>query len=794
MHSTITSIYPSDSPGEKKEKLLRLLTCIAPNQRLVCNLLSRKDGADKYAYAFGIVKHVTPTAAAIDKWESSDDLLLPPELDATTVEMLLAPDEVVQVVFTPNLPCTTPVSGFNNDIDFHGNREALNTIYAQEMEQLDASVKEMVGGFVPGHRVGLDVLRSISECGFLNSLCELEVVKQDPERFLHTTLESEPRIVLAAVRNASARKCTNDPQATNALIKYTRCYATLLARSELMFAELSEEEAEELKRLSHRLFKEPEPSHGLLTWFTSVTIALRSFVGLPSMPPGWTASLSSLAVSIESFKALMTATGGTNNAELDAFLDSMDATLERTFDEAKSLKELKVMLDAVVKAKAERVRRLLDNSPGCSCDKDVTLETNKQIFSIIGPNSGSDNLYGSVCLLLDEDIMCHPDFNMTPAAGTSILSGRAVTRYCHSALKEAPFNVKWTTGGKGCEGNRKAFHMSKMTPALCGWRLIYASSLANSAMNRMKAESSDSGSSGWGFAATAAGAVVFGAPVVASAAVRWLMGANKAPEAKISCKDVMEHYQIMTDSDSHGLIEGHLPSTIPLSRVARILILENDFSDLSEGHIRQLELTTGKHRNSLFTRLKDNRAMIMESFQHMKKVQATRNGKERLGWLAPFPPTGSIDTQDTGDWKLRLIPATVAKNFVIKGAITFSCGCTAEACGTIAVLGADNSRLAMFSIDSNNDIRCESAVGSESPQVVTLPFDGVAARIGVRFKFTFCAAAQSLEMRCWPLHNEDGDATATVGLVVPSRPTVARIGNRGGDVLFSDVATSPVKN
>ena len=57
---------------------------------------------------------------------------------------------------------------------------------------------------------------------------------------------------------------------------------------------------------------------------------------------------------------------------------------------------------------------------GYSVDKEIG--TNQHVFSIMGPN-GNGSGYGEISIVLKQDIMKHPDFNMTPVAGTSFVSG-----------------------------------------------------------------------------------------------------------------------------------------------------------------------------------------------------------------------------------------------------------------------------------------------------------------------------------------------------------------------------------
>ena len=94
-------------------------------------------------------------------------------------------------------------------------------------------------------------------------------------------------------------------------------------------------------------------------------------------------------------------------SEMESVLKKMDISPYVTHDKLRELNEIKEEEQA--------------GAIGYGVDKD--LGTDKHIFSIMGPN-GNGSGYGDVSIILKPEVMKHPDFNMTPTAGTSFVSGQ----------------------------------------------------------------------------------------------------------------------------------------------------------------------------------------------------------------------------------------------------------------------------------------------------------------------------------------------------------------------------------
>lgn len=72
---------------------------------------------------------------------------------------------------------------------------------------------------------------------------------------------------------------------------------------------------------------------------------------------------------------------------------------------------------------------------------DKEIQTNRHVFSLMG----SDGSYGDIAIVLKQDIMKHSDFNMSPVAGTSFMSGEM---YNHREWVDDSFRRKKFIDGK----------------------------------------------------------------------------------------------------------------------------------------------------------------------------------------------------------------------------------------------------------------------------------------------------------------------------------------------------------
>ena len=151
----------------------------------------------------------------------------------------------------------------------------------------------------------------------------------------------------------------------------------------------------------------------------------------------------------------------------------------------------------------EHAKNVFDGStPGIRIPQDLNLGTDKHVFSIVGPHFEQN--YGDIMIILEQSVMCHPDFNMTPCAGTSFASGNA-----------KKFNT-WLP-----KSDVEEFHRCKLNAGVRGWRSVMASALAHACA----------------------------------------MKHHKTSISEVGKNDLL---RFMEKSNSHCLVEGHLPPSLPL--------------------------------------------------------------------------------------------------------------------------------------------------------------------------------------------------------------------------------------
>lgn len=180
---------------------------------------------------------------------------------------------------------------------------------------------------------------------------------------------------------------------------------------------------------------------------------------------------------------------------------------------------------------------------------DEVIGTNKHVFSVVGPHFG--DYYGEVMVVLKQEIMYDPDFDMTPCAGTSFLSGNA-EEYdgddyqgdIHSWLRCGQFrNVTF----------KDKFHMAKLNAGVLGWRSVMAAAVATPVAHRLKKQLHE-----------------------------------------ITSENIMEYF---ATTDSHAVIEGHLPEVVPLGIFAeRVVIPRVLYEELTDAERARLEWLVGAER------------------------------------------------------------------------------------------------------------------------------------------------------------------------------------------------------
>ncbi|CAF1674359.1 unnamed protein product [Rotaria magnacalcarata] len=180
-----------------------------------------------------------------------------------------------------------------------------------------------------------------------------------------------------------------------------------------------------------------------------------------------------------------------------------------------------------IQAIHEWTTRIAKASIGLSIEKagigysvDPILETDKHVFSILGPHLG--HYYGDIVITFKQEIMFHPDANFTIQAGTSFFSGNI---YRHR---------QWMRDS-GSEAKRtEHFHHSKLHCSVP--RYEYATALELVASAGFEHQSMD-----------------------------------------VNLETILENW---ISVDSHRTLEGHLPQLIPLDYVDRVCIPKNTFESL----------------------------------------------------------------------------------------------------------------------------------------------------------------------------------------------------------------------
>ncbi|CAF0883349.1 unnamed protein product, partial [Didymodactylos carnosus] len=163
---------------------------------------------------------------------------------------------------------------------------------------------------------------------------------------------------------------------------------------------------------------------------------------------------------------------------------------------------------------------------------DIALETNKHVFSILGPHNGYN--YGDIFLVFKRDIMLHPDANFTIQAATTYDSGNA---YSWRPWLKNPGNRK---------EQYKHFHNSKLHCSSNGYDYVVALELMA------------------------------------------LTGKNKLDD---DLKQIIKRWM---GADSHQVLEAHLPQLIPLNYIDRIYMPKSVADALSQKSKKYVEAMFGE--------------------------------------------------------------------------------------------------------------------------------------------------------------------------------------------------------
>ncbi|CAF4245688.1 unnamed protein product [Rotaria sp. Silwood2] len=169
--------------------------------------------------------------------------------------------------------------------------------------------------------------------------------------------------------------------------------------------------------------------------------------------------------------------------------------------------------------------KLLSYPTGYGYGPDKDLGTNKNVFSILGPNSG--HYYGDIFIVFKREILHHPDANFSIQAATSYASG--------NAFKWRP----WLGIDPDSKDDRiKLFHKTKLHASVTGYEYATALELIATTSYYLQKKSMN-----------------------------------------IDLETILNRW---INSDSHANIEGHLPQLIPLDYIDHIYMPQNIFDSFDD--------------------------------------------------------------------------------------------------------------------------------------------------------------------------------------------------------------------
>eukprot|EP00179_Madagascaria_erythrocladioides_P018660 CAMPEP_0198343284 /NCGR_PEP_ID=MMETSP1450-20131203/59012_1 /TAXON_ID=753684 ORGANISM="Madagascaria erythrocladiodes, Strain CCMP3234" /NCGR_SAMPLE_ID=MMETSP1450 /ASSEMBLY_ACC=CAM_ASM_001115 /LENGTH=538 /DNA_ID=CAMNT_0044048441 /DNA_START=21 /DNA_END=1634 /DNA_ORIENTATION=+ len=207
----------------------------------------------------------------------------------------------------------------------------------------------------------------------------------------------------------------------------------------------------------------------------------------------------------------------------------------------------------VLKDVATAAKELQANKTGIGFEDDVKLGTNNHVFAILGPHFG--HYYGDIVIIFKQDVLLHPDSFVTPCAGVLYL--RPDT---HEEARPHVPRIKSEAAGL------ELWQRSKMHPAAPDFDTILGGELTVRAAQLQN-------------------------PPTADAALAYYI-----------------------KEDSHFVFEGHLPQTVPLQYVHKILMPKRDYAQLTRDEREVIERCAGADGLVLFDG-KDEKDVTLESLQ-----------------------------------------------------------------------------------------------------------------------------------------------------------------------------------
>ncbi|CAF2763646.1 unnamed protein product [Rotaria sp. Silwood2] len=185
-------------------------------------------------------------------------------------------------------------------------------------------------------------------------------------------------------------------------------------------------------------------------------------------------------------------------------------------------------LDAIRNNALEIARasiKLHMNPSGIGFSKDKDLETDKSVFSILGPNLG--HYYGDVIIVFKREILHHPDANFCIQAATSFASGSLFT-----------LRPWWGSDPGSLDERVKLYHQAILNASVPGYEYAAALELIAFTSLDLKLNSMDI--------------------------------------------DLDQIHKRWLNVDAHLTVEGHLPRLIPLSYIDHVYMPKNFYDSFSD--------------------------------------------------------------------------------------------------------------------------------------------------------------------------------------------------------------------
>ena len=170
---------------------------------------------------------------------------------------------------------------------------------------------------------------------------------------------------------------------------------------------------------------------------------------------------------------------------------------------------------------AQASLNLCNRQMGIGYDADKALGTDKHLFSILGPHTGSH--YGNIIIIFKQEVMYHPDSNFSIQAATSFHSGKGYQWR------------QWLQDPRSSEERVKSFHHSKFHCSIPNYESAVALQLMASAGSDRKT-----------------------ADVDLQTIIKW-----------------------WRNNDSHMVLESHLPQLIPLDYIDHVYMSREIYNSLS---------------------------------------------------------------------------------------------------------------------------------------------------------------------------------------------------------------------